>query len=131
MTLNISLRPIQSDSANGDRLEVFPTVVNASNSSTTNTVTLSVDGVIRDQREVTVGAGNNTRVKLAWEPNVENPAQLPVTVSTSTDSDSDEATFREYNDVLRVRFNADTRGSGIDADESYVKDTKEVGPDAE
>lgn len=129
MTFDVSLRPIQFNAANGDRFELLPTVTNPTNSKATDTITLSVDGDEKYSTDVEIAAGNSERVKLAWTVNVEDNKTLPVTVSSSSDTDTGGATFRLYNDVIRVQFDQETRTLGISGDEKYVEDTDKVGPD--
>lgn len=131
MTFNISIRPIQFGAADGDRFEVYPTVTNPTNSEATDTVELLVDGVVRDSRQVTLSVGKTEQTKLAWTVAVASDQELSVTVQTSSDSASDEATFRLYNDVLHVRFNDDTRQDDVNAEQKFVEDVDSIGAGAE
>jgi len=131
MTFTIALRPIQFGAADGDTFEVYPTVENPTNSKQTDTVELLVDGAVRDSRQVSLSPGDTKRVKLAWSVTVESDQELLVTVQTSSDSASDEATFRLYDDVLRVRFNSATRQAGVNAEQKFVEDINSTGAGAE
>lgn len=130
MTFNISIRPIQFGAANEDRFEVLPTVENPTSSEATDTIELLVDDTVRDSRKVTLSPGGNECVKLAWTVSVQSSQELSVTVQTSSDSASDEATFRLYDDVLRVRFDNETRQADINAEQKFVEDTDSIGVDA-
>jgi hypothetical protein len=131
MTFNISLKPIQFGAANDDRFEVFPTVENPTSTEGTDAVELLVGGTVRDSRTLTLSPGSKERVTLAWTVDVANSQELSVTVQTSSDSASDEATFRLYDDVLRVRFDRGTRQADINAEQTFVESTDNIGVDAQ
>lgn len=129
MTFTISLRPIQFGAADGDRFEVFPTVKNPTSNQASDTIELLVDGTVRDSRTVSLSPGNSERVKLVWNVVVQNSQELSVTVQTGSDSASDEATFRLYDDVIRVRFNDTTRTQDVNAEQTFVESVDSIGPD--
>jgi len=129
MTFNISLTPIQFGYANGDRFAVYPAITNPTDSPATDTVTLSVDGDEQYSHTVTLPPIRTERIRLAWTVDVSENAVLPVTVSTSSDSDSDDVTFRIHDDVIRVRADEEVRNSDSIQKRGYVENTEKVGPD--
>lgn len=131
MTFNIALKPIQFGAADGDRFEVFPVIENPTNDVQTDTVELSVNGVVRNSRTFQLSAGDEKRVTLVWDVSIEENNVWPVTVSTGSDSASDEATFRVFDDTIRIRFDSKTRSGDTSHEETFVEDETKTGAGAE
>jgi len=84
----VTIDSVSAPENGSGNFQATATVENQGESSDTQQVTLSVDGVQRDSREVTLSEGESRSVTFSWEQEVGDE----ITIEVSSESDSDTTT---------------------------------------
>ena len=82
----VSIDSTNSPVPEGEPLNVYATVENTGDSSDTQTITLDIDGSLRDSETVSLNASESKTVKLSWNTGEGDAGNYTATVSSEDDS---------------------------------------------
>jgi PGF-CTERM protein len=84
----VSISSTNSPVPEGEALNISAEITNSGDASATRTIGLSVGGLQRDSRTLTLAGGESRVIGLAWQNAIGDPVGYTATVSSANDSDS-------------------------------------------
>lgn len=101
-TYGVRIETTNSPVTEGETLDVFTTVKNTGNDSGAQTVTLSIDGNVRDRRTVRLEPGEAKSITLSWQTEAGDADTYTARVATENDEDSTNVTVRPPPEVVGI-----------------------------